>query len=110
MKRTGLLRLPAILAALLLSGATLAQPAPEPPSVPAGVVDDAGIEPEVTIRKRGGDSYEEYRVNGQLYMNKVTPRIGKPYYLVARERGGGFERITDLDRARWIPQWVLLSW
>lgn len=79
---------------------------PPPPSVQA----DAGVEPEVTIRNRGGDRYEEYRVRGQLYMIKITPRIGKPYYLVARERGAGFERINDLDRARWIPQWVLLSW
>lgn len=98
----------------LTCGLVLAQklePLPEPPPAPpSGLPDIGGVEPEVTIRNRGGDRYEEYRVHGQLYMIKITPRIGKPYYLVSKERGAGFERINDLDRARWIPQWVLFEW
>ncbi len=84
------------------------EPAPPPPTVAAGA--DDGIEPEVTIHNRGGDRYEEYRVNGQLYMIKITPRIGKPYYLVARDRNKGFERLNELDSGYSIPQWVLLRW
>ncbi|MDP5238839.1 DUF2782 domain-containing protein [Uliginosibacterium sp. 31-16] len=94
-----------------LATAQKREPLPEPPPAPPSALPDlGGVEPEVTIRNRGGDRYEEYRVNGQLYMIKITPRIGKPYYLVSKERGAGFERINDLDRARWIPQWVLFEW
>lgn len=82
------------------------EPIPDPPA-PPGVTDE---EPDVTIRQRGEDRYEEYRVRGQLYMIKVSPRVGKPYYLVSREKGGAFERVDDLDRARTVTQWVLFKW
>ncbi|MBS1207920.1 MAG: hypothetical protein H6R19_318 [Proteobacteria bacterium] len=105
-------RLAGLAAALsLVTGLAHAQqklePLPEPPPPPPGVQAD---EPEVTIRNRGGDRYEEYRIHGQLYMIKITPRIGKPYYLVARDRDGKFEKHTDLDKGFVIPQWVLFEW
>jgi hypothetical protein len=110
-------RLPYRLASLaLILGCSLAraeqalEPIPEPPPPPPGVQADNGVEPEVTIRNRGGDRYEEYRVNGRLYMIKITPRVGRPYYLVARDRDGKFERFNDLDKGFVIPQWVLLRW
>lgn len=88
-----------------------AEPASEPPPPPAIVPGgDSAIEPEITVRNHSGDRYEEYRVNGQLYMIKVTPRIGPPYYLVARDRNKGFERLNELDSGYSIPQWVLLRW
>jgi hypothetical protein len=101
---------PLIFSLLLASSLAQAQklePIQEIPPAPAGASDP---EPEITIRNRGNDRYEEYRLHGQLYMIKVTPRLGKPYFLVAKDRGGAFERITDLDRAKMVPQWVLLSW
>lgn len=106
MKKT----VPLTLALILLCSLAQAQklePIQEVPPAPVGVSD---TEPEITIRNRGGDRYEEYRVRGQLYMIKVTPSVGKIYYLVARERGGAFERVNDLDRAKMAAQWVLFSW
>ena len=44
------------------------------------IADD--LEPQITITKRGNDQVEEHRVNGKLYMMKVTPNHGVPYYLV----------------------------
>jgi len=90
-----------------LSYAQKLEPIPDPPAPPGASAEE---EPDVTIRNRGGDRYEEYRMRGQLYMIKVTPRVGPPYYLVSREKGGAFERVNDLDRARMVSQWVLLSW
>ena len=56
------------------------QPVPEPPPPPAGMELDPSLEPQVTIIKRGSDTVEEYRVSGKLYMLKVTPPSGVPYY------------------------------
>lgn len=106
MKKTAL-ALSLLLASPLLLGQAL-EPIAEVPPPPPGA--SAEMEPEITIRNRGGDRYEEYRLRGQLYMIKVTPRVGPVYYLVSRERGGAFERVNDLDRARIAAQWVLLSW
>lgn len=66
-------------------------PLPEPPELPAELADppphlpdiqaDPELETQVTIIKRGEDIIEEHRVNGELLMIKVIPRIGPPYYL-----------------------------
>lgn len=78
-------------------------PAVTPPSNP----DD---EPEVTIRKRGTDKIEEYRRHGRLYMIKVTPRIGAPYYLIDPNGDGHFVRREGFDKGLVVPNWVIKSW
>lgn len=85
------------------------QPLPEPPPPPPGMVEDPGIEPQVTIRKRGEDKVEEHRVNGKLYMIKVTPLHGTPYYLVDPRGDGGFvrEEIIGGEKALSVPMWVI---
>ncbi|MCE7914910.1 MAG: DUF2782 domain-containing protein [Nitrosomonas sp. PRO4] len=50
---------------------------PQPPDIQM----DPELETHVTIIKRGEDTIEEHRVNGELLMIKVIPRIGPPYYL-----------------------------
>jgi hypothetical protein len=46
------------------------------------------LEPQVTIVKSETETREEFRVKGKLYMVKVTPAVGKPYYLVDRQGDG----------------------
>ncbi len=83
------------------------EPLPEPPEAPAGYEGDAATEPQVTIVKRGEDSIEEYRVNGELYMQKVTPSHGVPYYLVKESVDGGWSRLDGPGESIAVPQWVL---
>jgi len=44
--------------------------------------EEVAMEPEVTIIETGQERIYEYRVRGQLYMVKVQPQIGPPYYLL----------------------------
>jgi len=81
---------------------------PAPPPLPAGVTSD-DFEPEVTIIKKGEDTVEEYRHNGKLYMVKVTPPHGVPYYLIDRKGDGVFERETA-ERQLSVPMWVIKRW
>ena len=68
-------------------------------------------EPEVTIIQRGQERVEEYRMNNRVYMIKVTPAKGYPYYLVDTNGDGNFDtRRTGLDPKVTIPQWVLFHW
>jgi hypothetical protein len=53
----------------------------DPPLLPPDIQADPELETEVTIIQRGEDTIEEHRVNGELLMIKVIPRIGPPYYL-----------------------------
>jgi len=84
------------------------QPLPEPPSAPAGMELDPALEPQVTIIKRGEEKVEEYRIGGRLYMMKVTPPHGVPYYLVDYKGDGQFSRQDNLDSGVRVPQWVLI--
>lgn|SRR5512135_1967881 len=83
------------------------QPVPEPPAPPPGQELDPSLEPQVTITKRGEDQVEEYRIGGKLYMLKVTPPHGVPYYLIDNKGDGQFSRQDHLDSGVRVPQWVL---
>ena len=85
------------------------QPIPEPPPPPPGMELDAALEPQVTILKRGTDTVEEYRLNGRLYMVKVTPPHGVPYYLIDHRGDGTFARQESFDTGVRVPMWVIHS-
>jgi hypothetical protein len=83
---------------------------PEPPEIPAPLVDGEVIEPEVTIIEKEDSTIYEYRINGQLYMAKVQPLVGPAYYLMDRDGDGEFDvRSTDPTKIS-VPQWILLRW
>lgn len=107
-----------LFAAVLLLGAALPAAAqqskppvlqlvPEPPPPPPGFELDPAVEPQVTILKRGTDTVEEYRIGGKLYMIKVTPAKGKPYYLVDHRGDGNFARQDAYDTRTRPPMWVI---
>ena len=102
-----------LLTLLLLSPAVPAQEeAPPPPPLPETVPNGGGeeLEPEVTIIRRGKDIIEEYRVDGQLYMIKITPNMGRPYYLMDTDGDGSLEtRRDDLDDPE-VVQWRIFTW
>jgi hypothetical protein len=108
MRRTLLiLSLLAIPAAAQLPGGL--QPIPEPPPPPAGMQLDPALEPQVTITKRGDDKVEEFRLNNKLYMIKVTPPHGVPYYLIDEKGDGRMSRQESLDTGLRVPMWVIHS-
>ena len=86
------------------------QPVPDPPPPPPGTQLDPALEPQVTILKRGTDTVEEYRMGGKLYMLKVTPAHGVPYYLVDEKGDGRMTRQDSLDFGVRPPLWVIHSW
>ncbi|QEL56790.1 DUF2782 domain-containing protein [Chromobacterium paludis] len=106
-------RLIALLAVLPLLPAFAAE-APSPaakavvPPPPVITQDNAAEpEPEVRLIQKGDEKIEEYRLNGHLYMVKVTPSHGVPYYLVD-DNGSGTMRQVDPATRIVIPRWVLV--
>jgi hypothetical protein len=83
----------------------------EPPPLPERVESGEPLEPDVRIIRRERETVEEYRLSGRLYMIKVTPRVGRPYYLVDADGDGKLEsRFNELAPGMLIPSWVLLTW
>ena len=108
-----LARLAALAAALAATaGSAAAQskdvPIPKKQPPPAGSDDPA---PAVTIRTgKNGDRIEEYREAGKVYMVRVVPVRGKPYYLYDDDRNGRLDR-SDADRHTIAPvYWTLYEW
>jgi Protein of unknown function (DUF2782) len=82
------------------------EPIPEPPPPPPGAT-EVTPEPEVTIIQRGETKEEQFRINGRLYMIKVTPPHGRPYYLIDSKGDGTFARQESMDSGLRVPMWVI---
>lgn len=84
------------------------EPLPEIPPPPD--LDNAELEPQVTISQTNSETREEARVNGNLIWIRVTPRHGRPYYLIPNPGGYTFIRRDSLETGLKVPMWVLFSW
>ena len=83
--------------------------APIPKKIPSPVSEETA--PTVTIRSsENGDVVEEYRQGGRIFMVRITPVRGKPYYLYDDDRNGRMDR-TDADKASVSPvYWTIYEW
>ena len=91
-------------------GATppVTEPLPEIPAPPNA--EDADLGPQVTITQRDRETIEEARVNGIIVWIRITPRHGRPYYLIPTAGGNMYIRRDSLDTALKVPMWVLYTW
>ncbi|MDX9672036.1 MULTISPECIES: DUF2782 domain-containing protein [unclassified Pseudomonas] len=91
---------------LLLVGLIAASP------LAAMAADDASSkEPEVTINAHteGDKVIQEYSRSGFVYAIKVTPKKGKPYFLV-RADGTDANYIRSDQPNMLIPAWEIFTW
>lgn len=79
----------------------------EPPPPPPMSTEDGIDEPKVTIIRQSELTIEEYRANGRLYMIKITPKVGPPYYLVDDRGDGRFARQDSMDSGLRVPRWII---
>lgn len=80
-------------------GSPTLRDAPPPGSQPA---------PQVSVVRQLDGTVEEYRINGRLYMVKVLPDKGIPYFLIDSDGNGTLEsRYNNGDERVLIPGWVI---
>jgi hypothetical protein len=68
--------------------------------------EDNADEPQITIIKKGEETIEEYRIGGQLYMMKITPAHGVPYYLHKEDQDGAWINNGPVPPMS-IPKWTI---
>lgn len=74
-------------------------------------VTEADIAPQVRVRDFENRTVEEYSVNNNVYMVKITPQAGAPYYLVDQDGSGEMEwNRGQPGQDMQVPQWTLMSW
>ena len=68
--------------------------------------------PSVRIRTSdNGDIVEEYRQGGAVSMVKVTPKRGKPYYIMDNNGDGRLDRADAEAAGGVVPvSWVIATW
>lgn len=84
--------------------------APIPEKIPAKQNGDNA--PSVRIRTSdNGDIVEEYRQGGVVSMVKVTPKRGKPYYIMDNNGDGRLDRADAEAAGGVVPvSWVIATW
>lgn len=89
-------------------------PITEPPELselPRPATDEETVETDITIIREDNKTIQEYRRNGTLYMVKIIPKIGAPYYLIDINGDGNMDvRRSDLDKDMHVNQWKILHW
>ena len=90
----------------------VAQPAEAlaPPKLPPQVESGEILEPDVTIIETEKGQIQQYSVNGNVYMVRIVPTSGPPYYLLDLDGDGTLDVRRDRPQDISIPQWVLFSW
>lgn len=86
------------------------EPSAQPPVLPDQMESGESIEPDINIIERDDRIIEEYRANGQLYMIKVIPNVGKPYYLMDTDGDGSLETRRGNLASPEVPNWILFEW
>jgi Protein of unknown function (DUF2782) len=86
-------------------------PVPEVPEPPLPIESGEDIEPDITIIRKEKKTIQEYRRGGKLYMIKVIPDIGPPYYFIDSNGDGKMDvRGNDLDKDAEVNMWKILEW
>ncbi len=84
---------------------------PEVPELPLPVQSGETLEPDITITRKGKKTIQEYRRGGRLYMIKVVPDIGPPYYFIDNDGDGKMDvRTNELDNDSNINMWKIFEW
>lgn len=70
------------------------------------------LEPTVTIRDEKDRQIEEYRLNGRVYMIKITPKKGIPYYYIDADGDGQLELDENQQTLNPVQpvQWKIKEW
>jgi hypothetical protein len=91
----------------------LEEPPPLPPASSTTKAPEtiAEIESKAQVSKRveGDQTIEEYKVNGKLFMTRVTPKHGRPYVMIDHRGDGTFTRMDSLEPGMRVPQWVIFE-
>jgi len=104
-------------ASILSSSLALAQqddndlPPPPIPPIPPKVPNEEVV-PSVVITEKEGERIEEYSRDGRVYMVKITPIKGPPYWYLDEDGDGQLElRDPDNGQGRVRPvYWKLKEW
>ncbi len=77
-----------------------------PPQVESGEVLESDVE---IVPSEEGTIYK-YSHNGQIYMVKVVPASGPPYYFLDTDGDGELDARADNVTETSVQQWKLFSW
>jgi len=111
-----------ILALMLVTTGALAAPPmpPMPPPPPAALPDvpppppgiESGqvMEPGVRIIQTDNEMIYEYRAGSHLYMVRVVPKFGPPYYFFDQDGDGQLDYQEKDPRSSKVNQWILYRW
>jgi hypothetical protein len=112
-QKTGAAWLGPVAAGLVLAASQVGADGREPisaPPPPPPLQSGEPLEPQVTIRRTDREVIYEYRRNGQLFLVRVQPRVGPPYYFIDVDNDGTLDYRPGEPVRNNINQWILYRW
>lgn len=85
-------------------------PVPDVPPAPPGLQSGQVMEPGVRIIQTENETIFEYRSGNHLYMVKVVPRSGPPYYFYDTNGDGQLDFEENDPRTARVNMWELFRW
>jgi hypothetical protein len=96
---------------LLLSSNAFTQDEAEEPVKPDDDKENPLENVDINIIKRDDHVIEAHSINGKVFMVKVTPTQGVPYYLYDTDGDGSLEtRSSRALRETTVNQWKIYEW
>ena len=80
------------------------------PETPPNLIYSGALNQISIAQQTPTQTVEEASINGTLVWVRVTPRYGRPYYLIPSDGGSTFIRRDSLDTGLKVPAWVIFSW
>ena len=85
--------------------------APAPPTISDEAAEEQRVDTDqVEIVPPKQARVLEFRQNGRLYMVKVTPTSGPPYYIVDTNGDGSLDSVENGFERVQVPHWLIHSW
>lgn len=71
---------------------------------------EENIEPEVRIIETDRGTVYEYSAGGEVYMVRIVPQAGPPYYVVDTDGDGRLDTRYRTPGEINVNQWILYQW
>jgi hypothetical protein len=83
---------------------------PEQPDIPASAKSGETLEPDITITRKGQKTIQEFSRGGRVYMIKVIPDIGPPYYFMDVDGDGNVDMDRNPNFNPNVNLWKIVEW